>query len=281
MLMVLLVLGVGSAVIVPTLNSVGSGLVQMRVHQNFLEEQYAVDSAVEYISWQLKYDVDGIQEELTPGGDGVDDTINVNGIDVPVVTEITQSPVGEEWPFPVPIAESGIHLSTALAIQAPYWDGETAYFPHIVYVYNSGGATTHIKSIFQELDPRLTYVPDSYQGPDAELIMNYAENHWELSFDMDTPLPSLGAGEATFITFLTSTTEEVGEDAYEGEGVVYYAAFGSEEGEIFSGEYALSNIGAYYDITATAGSYTVLVNVGITEEGELIIRSYQVQQFTN
>ncbi|GAI01234.1 unnamed protein product, partial [marine sediment metagenome] len=32
-----------------------------------------------------------------------------------------------------------------------------------------------------------------------------------------------------------------------------------------------------YDITVSIGGYAVLVNVGITEEGELVIRSWQIQ----
>ena len=63
----------------------------------------------------------------------------------------------------------------------------------------------------------------------------------------------------------------------EGSGYVSYAAFGSEEEELFEGECGPGTIGCYYDITTTAGSYTIRVNVGITEEGEIVILSYQIQ----
>lgn len=41
----------------------------------------------------------------------------------------------------------------------------------------------------------------------------------------------------------------------------------------YSGESGLASFGLY-DVTVTIGSYTVLVNVGITEEGEIVLRSW-------
>jgi len=56
---------------------------------------------------------------------------------------------------------------------------------------------------------------------------------------------------------------------------VTYAGF-EEEGVVYSGESGIASFGLY-DITVTVGSYTYLVNVGITEEGEIILRSWQLQ----
>jgi len=279
LILVLIALAVGSLLITPTLNYVYTGLIEARVSKESLLKHYATDAAVEYSLWQLKYNVDGLTDQLNPENPSSNTTITVNGIEVPITTEITQSPLGETWPFPVPVSEDGIHLTTALVIKAPYLpgDGETAYFKHLVYMYNSGSSAVHLKAIFQRLDPRLSYVAGTYEGPAADLTKTYVDDHWELYFDLTSPLPKLEVQEATFISFTASTNEEVGEDTYSGSGWVNYAGFEAEEGELFSGEYAPTNLGVYYDITANTGSYTILVNVGITEEGELILRSYQIQ----
>ena len=279
LVLVLTSLAFGSLLIVPTLRYVSSGLLQTGISEELLLEQYTADAAVEYSLWQLKYDVDGIIDQLNPENPSTDTSITVNGMDVPVTTGITQSPVGETWPFPVPTSQLGIHLTTTLVIEPPFFseDGQTAYFPHVVYMFNSGTSSLHMKAVFQQLDPRLTYLAGSYDGPDADLTQTYVDDHWELYLDFTTPLPKLEAGEATFITFVASTSEEIGEDTYEGSGYVTYAAFGAEEAEVFEGEYGPGTIGCYYDITATVGSYTVQVTVGITGEGEIVILSWQVQ----
>jgi hypothetical protein len=111
----------------------------------------------------------------------------------------------------------------------------------------------------------------------AYLTETYVNDHWELHLDFTEPLPKLDAQDATFITFVASTNEEIGENTYAGSGWVTYAAFGAEEAELFEGEYGPGTIGCYYNITATVGSYTVQVTVGITGEGEIVILSWQVQ----
>ena len=279
LILVLIALALGSLLITPTLNYVYTGLTETRVSEKLLLEQYAADAAVEYSLWQLKYDVDGLTGQLNPENPSANTSITVNGMDVPIITEITQSPLGDDWPFPVPLSETGIHLTTVLVIEPPFFsdDEQTAYFPHVVYMFNCGTSTVHMKAVFQQLDPRLTYVPGSYDGPNADLTETYVNDHWELYFDLAEPLPKLDAQDATFISFVASTTEEVGEDTYTGSGWVSYAAFGSEEEELFTGEYGPGTIGCYYDITVTVGSYTLLVNVGITGEGEIVVLSYQIE----
>jgi len=227
----------------------------------------------------LNYNVDNITGELDSENPESDTTITVNGVEVPVTTAISLAPEGEAWPFPVPLSESGIHLATALEIRPPYWsgDGQTAYFEHVVYMYNYGTSEIHLKAVFQLLDPRFTYVAGSYEGFAADLTQTYVDDHWELYFDFTSPRPKLGEQEATFISFVASTTEEVGENTFSGSGWVEYAGFEEWETEQFSGEYGPGSFGHYYDIIATSGSYTILVHVGITEEGEVVILSYQVQ----
>lgn len=277
--LVLISLAFGSLLIVPTLRYVYTGLTQTSLSEEVLLEQYAGDAAVEYSLWQLKYDVDGLIDQLNPENPSVDTSITVNGMEVPITTGITQSPLGDTWPFPIPLSQQGIHLTTALVIEPPFFseDGQIAYFPHVVYILNSGTSALHMKSVFQQLDPRLTYLPGSYGGPDADLTETYVNDHWELYIDFTEPLPKVEAQDATFISFVASTTEEIGDDTFEGSGWVTYAAFGAEETELFEGEYGLGSLGSYYDITATVGSYSVQVTVGITGEGEIVILSYQIQ----
>ncbi len=282
LILVLIALALGSLIITPTLNYVGTGLLETRVSEEMLLNQYSADAAVEYSLWQLKYDVDGLTDQLGPENPSSNTTITVNGMEVPVTIEITQSPLGDVWPFPAPSTQQGIHLSAALVIESPFLleDGQTVCFSHVVYMYNSGTSETHMKAVFQRLDPSFTYVEGSYEGPPANLTKTYVSDHWELYFDFATPLPKLKPEEATFISFLASTTgdiEEISQNTYAGNGWVEYAAFEAEEGAIFEGDYAPTNFGQYYDITVTIGSCTYLVNVGITEEGEIVVRSWQLQ----
>ena len=277
LILVLIALAFGSLLITPTLNYVSTGLLEIRVAEDLLRRQYAADAAVEYSLWQLKYNVDDIVDELDYENPSDDTTIIVNDLEVPIITEITQSPLGEDWPFPVPASQSGIYLDTALDIKSPFWseDGQTAYFPHIIYMYNSGDSVVHPNSLFQQLDPRFTYVEGSWDGFDADLTKTYVYDRWELYFDLHTPLPTLEEDQATFVSFLVSTDGEIGDDTYLSSGSVGYSAFEAEEGEIFFGEYSPSTIGYCYDILAEVGAYTILVNVGITEDGEIVILSYQ------
>jgi len=277
--LVLVSLAFGSLLVVPTLKYVYTGLIQTGNSAEALSDQYAADAAIEYSIWQLKYNIDDITGQLDPENPSVDTSVTVGDEEIPVTTEITQSPLGDTWPFPVPLSQQGIHLTTILTIESPYFseDGQTAYFPHVVYMLNSGTSTLHMKSAFQQLDPRLTYLPGSYDGPDGSLTESYVDDHWELDIDFFTPLPTLGAESATFISFVATTSEYVEDDTYSGSGHVSYAAFGSEEEEIFEGECGPGTIGCYYDITTTVGTCTIRVNVGITEEGETVILSYQIQ----
>jgi len=279
LILVLAALALGSLLITPTIGYVSTGLVNCRISEEQLYEQYAADAAIEYTLWELKYNVDGITDQLDYDNPSCNTTITVNGIDVPITVNITQSPLGEDWPFPMPISQSGIYLDTALDIRPPYWsdDGLTAYLPHVVYMYNSGDSVVHVNSMLQQLDPRFTYVEGSYDGFAADLTETYVDDHWELHFDFDTPLPTLAPQQATFVSFLVSTDGDIGDSTYSSSGSVGYAAFDAEEGEMFFGEYSPSTIDYYYDIHTNVGTCTILVNVGITEEGELIIRSYLIQ----
>ncbi|MFC1872660.1 hypothetical protein ACFLYV_02960 [Chloroflexota bacterium] len=273
LILVLVSLLLGSMLITPTIGYAYTGLVESRVSEKELIEEYSADAVIEYVLWQLQYDVDGITEQLDDEDD-LEDSITVNGVEVPVNVGITQSQLGEDWPFPVPSGQSGIYLDSTLEIQSPYYDGQTTYFPHTVYMYNSGGSVVKVNSLLQILDPQFTYVEESYDGFPAELTETYVDDHWELYFDVDTPLPNLTPGEATFVSFMCAVDGDARDGTFSSNGSVGYAAFDAEEGEVIYGEYSPSTIGFYYDIEATVGGTTILVNVGITEDGELVILSY-------
>jgi len=275
--MVLLVLALGSLLITPMLNYVSTGLTGVRISEDLLFKQYAADAAVEYSLWQLNYNVDGLTEGLDPENPSDNTTIIVNGIEVPIITEISMSPDSDNGSFPVFPSESGIHIGVALEIIPPPWSepGEIAYFTHLVYIYNYGTSEAHLKALFQQLDPALTYVAGSYDGPEADLTETFVDDHQELHFDFSTPRPKLGEQEAIIISFITEGEAVSWEQHYTCSGWVSYSGF-EEEAVQYSGQSGLASFGLY-DITVSIGGYTVLVYVGITEEGELVIRSWQIQ----
>jgi len=277
-ILVLIVLALGPLLVVPTLQSTYTGLTEAEISEEQLLKEYAADAAVEYSLWQLGYNVDNITGQLGLDNPSSNTTITVNGIEIPIVTEISASPQSDGDSFTVPSTQSGIHIASALEILPPSWggSGQKVYVPHIVYICNYGTAATHLKSLFQQLDPSLTYVEGSYEGPDADLTKANVDDHWELLFDFTEPLPKINAQEVIVVTFTTWGKKKMGEDTFSGSGWVSYAAFQEEVVECYSGESGLASFGLY-DITVNIGGYTVLVNVGITEEGEIVVRSWQLQ----
>lgn len=277
LLLVLIALVLGSMLITPILQYGSTGLVASRISEELLLQQYAADAAVEYSLWQLKYNIGGVTDGLGPENPSSTTSITVNGIEVPVTTEISQSPQADTGPFPVLPSEPGIHLAVALTIIPPSWSGsgQTAYFTHLVYIYNYGTSEAHLKTLSQQLDPAFVYVADSYEGPAADLTTAYVGDHWELNFRFHTPRPRLGEQEAMVISFIASASGAMGEHTFSGSGQVTYAGF-EQDAAMYSGTSGPASFGLY-DITVTVGPYTLLVNVGITEEGELVLRSYQVQ----
>lgn len=285
LLLVLAALSIGSLIITPTINYVYTGFSQADIAEDYINDQYTADAALEYTLWQLQYDPDVLLDGLT-FDTSTETTATVNGTDVLVVVAITQSPLGAEWPFPIPALVQGIHLDTILELgpPVPSGDGVTSIFPHRVYVFNSGTSTVHLKDVFQRLDPRLTYVAGSFTGPDAVLTEEYIDfaegaegvNHWELLWVFSNPEPTLASGEATFFDFNASTAEEMDEDTYVGEGWVSYAAKNSPQEEVFIGEYEPGAVTSRFDITINVGGYTILVSVGVTEDGNVVILSYQI-----
>ena len=278
LILVLIVLALGSLLITPTLKYVGTGLVEAHVSERFLLKEYAADAAVEYSLWQLKYNVDDLTGQLGPDNPSSNTTITVNGIEVPILTEISASPQSDNGSFTIPTNESGIHISTALQILPPVWSGsgQKSYVPHVVYIYNYGTSAVHLKTLFQQLDPSLMYVEGSYDGSDADFRKTNAGDHWELFFDFTKPLPKLNSQEVMVVSFTAWAQKKMGEHTFSGSGSVSYAAFQEEEVESYDGQSGLASFGLY-DITVNIGGYTILVNMGITEEGEVVVRSWQLQ----
>ena len=278
LILVLIVLSLGSLLITPTLKYVYTGFSEANISEKLLLQEYAADAAVEYNLWQLKYNVDDLVGQLSPENPSSNTTIIVNGIEVPIITEISMSPQSDNGSFTVPTTESGIHIATGLQILPPVWAGagQKCYVTHLVYICNYGTSAVHLKSLCQQLDPSLTYVEGSYEGPDADFTKTNAGDHWELLFDFTEPLPKLNAQEVMVVSLVGWAQKKMGEDTFTGSGWVSYAAFQEEEVECYDGQSGLASFGLY-DITVNVGGHTILVNMGITEEGEVVVRSWQLQ----
>ena len=77
-------------------------------------------------------------------------------------------------------------------------------------------------------------------------------------------------------SFTTWSKVDMDEDAYSGGGWVEYAGFQEDAKEVYDGESGPASFGLY-DLSVSFGSYTLLVNAGITETGEVVVRSWQVE----
>jgi hypothetical protein len=276
--LVLIALAVGSLLIVPTLNYVYTGLRYIPLGDSLLIEQYTADAAIEYGLWQLEYNVDNVTGQLSIENPSSNETITVNGQEVTVNTEISLSPTSENGSFVVPPYQSGIHLAVGLDVLAPVWtkSGHKAYLTHVIYIYNYGSAQAHLKTLYQKLDPGLTYEPGTYNGPSAVVTKNHINGYWELYFNFNEPLPRVGPGDWEVITFTTWTLDDIGEQTYAGNGWVEYAGFKEGGVQAYAGESGPVSYGLY-DLTVTVGSYSILVNAGVTETGQVVVRSWQIE----
>jgi len=278
LVLVLIALAVGALIIVPTLNYVNTGLRYVPLSDSQLLDQYTADAAIEYALWQLEYNVDNVTGQLSLDNPSSNETITINGQEVTVTTEISLSPTSENGSFVIPPYQSGIHIAVGLDVLAPVWNkpGNKAYLTHVVYIYNYGSAQAHLKTLYQKLAPGLTYEPGTYDGPEAVLTKNHIDDYWELYFDFEEPLPRLGPGDWVIITFTAWTFDEMGEQTYEGNGWVEYSGFKETGVQAYAGESGPVSYGLY-DITVSFGSCTMLVNAGVTETGEVVVRSWQIQ----
>lgn len=276
--LVLISLAVGALLIVPTLNYVYTGLIYVPLSDSLLLDQYTADAAIEYGLWQLEYNVDNVTGELSLDNPSSNETITINGEEVTVTTEISLSPTSENGSFVAPPFESGIHIAVGLDVLPPVWtkSGNKAYLTHVVYIYNYGSAQVHLKTLYQQLESGLTYTPGSYDGPEAVETKNNMGDYWELYFAFEEPLPKLGPGDWLVITFTAWTFDDMGEHIYQCNGWVEYSGFNEEGIQTYSGESGPTTFGLY-DLTVTFGSCTMLVNAGVTETGDVVIRSWQIE----
>ena len=276
-ILVLMALALGSLMITPTLRYVHTGILSADISRDSFVEEYSADAVVEYSLWQLLYD--DVSDSLSLDNPTTNTTITINGMDIPSTTTVSYSPQDEEGDFTVSGWESGIHLAAAVELVPVTWSGagQKTFISHIVYVYNHGTATTHLKSLYQRLDPNLKYVESSYCGPEADFTKVLVDDHWELQYDFTQPEPALNPGDMIMITYTTWAKKDMGDYTFTTDGWIEYAGFQEDATYAFSGESGLASFGLY-DITVTCGGTTYLVNAGLTESGGLVIRSWQVQQ---
>ncbi|MDZ4245805.1 MAG: hypothetical protein U1D67_01660 [Dehalococcoidia bacterium] len=277
-LLVLVALALGSMLITPTMQYIYTGLNETKISREQMIKQNTADSALEYALWQLKYNVDGITTDLSENNPSSTSVININGIEVPITTEISPSPESGDEQFVFPASQSGIHITAAMSILPPRWSksGQKAYLTHMIVVYNYGTSAVHLKSIFESLHPDLMYVPGSFDGPSVTVTNTNAGDHWELLFGFDQPLPKIEPKQTLVFTFTAWTKKNMGDYEFSGSGWVEYAAFSETIQETYSGTSGPSSVGLY-DITIEVGGYTLLVTMGITDTGDVVIRSYQIE----
>jgi hypothetical protein len=276
-ILVLMALTLGSLIIMPTLQRVSTGILSADISRDAFIEEYSADAVVEYTLWQLIYD--DTTDTLSLDNPTINTTITINGMDIPSTTTVSYSPEDEEGDFTVSGYENGIHIAAAVELVPVTWAGagQKTFISHVVYVYNHGTAATHLKGLFQRLDPNLKYVEQSYCGPEADFTKTWVDDHWELQYEFTQPEPKLVPGDMMMITYTTWAKKDMGDYTFTTDGWVSYAAFQEDATYSFSGESGLASFGLY-DITVTCGGTTYLVNAGLTETGELVIRSWQVQQ---
>jgi hypothetical protein len=92
-LLVLILLGMGAAMIIPFVRIAGTAVKNRQIYGQFINEDYAADAAIEYGMWRLKYEPD-FAENL-PVGEACDPFwITLNGIEAST-TVLAQAPTGE------------------------------------------------------------------------------------------------------------------------------------------------------------------------------------------
>ena len=274
LLLVLAVLALGSLVIAPTLRYTDTGLRAASVSRNQLLRQYATDGAVEYSLWQIANNVDGIVDNLTLDNPSYTTSVTLNGIEVPITTEISHTGEGGE-PGPLPPTQSGIYLEAVLEVD-PAWApvGQYTDFTFTVHARNYGTSVVKLKGVLQVLSPDFEYIPGSYAGPAAVFTETWVLDHWELEWDFESPLPKIESEGSYPIPFGIRGFLSTGSYSEFGTGYVFYSAFGEEE--ILQAGSLLDAIAVgLYDITAAGGSFSVLANAGIYDSGTGT-NSYQI-----
>ncbi|MFC2033846.1 hypothetical protein ACFLTT_00375 [Chloroflexota bacterium] len=278
LILVLIALALGSLLITPSINYMYTSTVSKDISEENLQDQYAADSAVEYAIWQLQNNADNITDLLSLNNPSSNTTLEINGEEISINTAISESLESGGTSFDIPLTQSGLHVAAFLEILTPSWSDvhQKFYCTNIIYICNYGTSTTHIKTVTQVLDSDLNYVENSYIGPSADISKTNLDDTWELLFDFNLPEPAVQSGGMMCIIFETwGLKSTMGDYSFDGEGSVTYAAFQTDEEVVYSGSSGISCVGLY-DITVTVGDYTYLVNVGINEEGEIVIRSWQV-----
>ena len=275
LLMVLIVLATGSLTIPATLNYMVTGAKAAKLSEAQLHKQYAADAGVQYMLWQLNYNVDGIVDSLDPLNPSYTTTITINGMEVSTTLEISVSGEGGE-PGPMPTTESGIHVEALLEVD-PGWApvGEYTDFNYIIHARNYGTSNVSLKGVAQILPPNFEYIEGSYGGPDAVFTKTWVTDHWELDWDFESPLPKVNSEESYPVPFVLRGFLSTGAYSYLGTGFVYYSAFGEEQTLTIQG--LLNNISVgLYDITTTVGGETIKANAGIYESG-VGVNSYEIE----
>jgi hypothetical protein len=169
LLITLLFLVIGSLLITPTLNLMGTGIKSGRVYEQKIDELYAADAGVEDALWNIRYDF--VEDLLGAGYDEYDYStaydypydLDVNGKDVDITIQNVWIPkdIPESPPPAAATARQIIEDEKLIIIGYPSSE-ESTYEIKIVYYWESGqDDDLKVETIGIWLSPGFEYVDES------------------------------------------------------------------------------------------------------------------------
>ncbi|HUV56976.1 MAG TPA: hypothetical protein VMV84_07065, partial [Dehalococcoidales bacterium] len=131
---VLILLVLGGLTIAPLLAHMNTGLNATRIHEEKMVEQYSGDSAIEHAIWRLLYDPEFV-ESMTPESPSAQDSININGMEVPVTVTRLSGLGGETLTLDVDYIVPADHF---LEFMVTVLSGGFCHFAYDTDTYSSG-----------------------------------------------------------------------------------------------------------------------------------------------
>ena len=186
-IMALVVLGLGSLIVVPTVNYMATGVVAAATHRRLTSAMYAADAGVEYAMWRIK------------GGEssGFSQAISVGGTTVNVTVSVL-----EELPYG-PVLTEGAEHADWLSVTTTLTNLGGGVYSYSIHIQNVGGSgNIKLETIGAGLPDGYTYVSGSSSGvTSSNPAINGRKVTWQFS---GTGRPSLNDGQSVTQTFQIS-----------------------------------------------------------------------------
>ncbi len=219
LLTVLILLGIGSLLIVPTLRYTSAALKLVKVSREQVQAYYALDALTNRVLWEMKYD-----DEFTDCGkplqgstssfDGIPDSFNscvalwgswtfttatttsfnetqldkINGQDVSITVEVPGALTAP--PEPVPTPSAGACLFDNLT-RDPTWSQVNEDVTYTAHITNcSSNQKRRLRRVVALLDSSFTYVGGSTSGDPG-----FGEPDVNLCTGIDLPVPGCEAND--------------------------------------------------------------------------------------